>query len=401
MGLSMKGRREYLEEVKLRYLNGDRGLKCQILNEASAVTKMHRKSIIRYFHSKINQVVKKRVLGKRGRKCIYDYPEFKEKLKDIWLETEKMCSRNLAEAMSEWLPSYEKMYGKIELKVRHDLLQISHASIDRIINPYRRQFGRGKCGTKPGTLIKNTIPIKGENWDPKLPGFMEVDTVAHCGGSLLGEFVWTLTLTDVHTQWTEIRPVWHKEAKETLAIIKRIAETLPFKILALNADNGAEFMNHHFLNYFMHRDNQIYFSRSRPYKKNDNAHVEQKNWTHARSLLGYGRLDNRSIMTALTEILANWSLLKNHFYPCKKLISKAKVGSKFAMRYEIPKTPYQRLMESNKINQANKNKLKQIHDSLDPCLLRRQIRANLNKLLQNSSVTSNYEASYPKRTSLR
>lgn len=404
MGMSMQTKQEYLEEIKCRYLNGNRMVKRQLLDQAAELTGMHRKSLIRYFNNEINRIVINRIKHKRGRRSKYDYPAFKNTLKDIWLETEKMGSWNLKQALPEWLPSYERLKGVIEEPVKEDLLRISPATIDRLIHPYRAKYGRGKSGTKPGTLLKTEIPIRGGEWNIDKPGYLEADTVAHCGASLAGEFVWTFTLTDIHTQWTEIRPVWHKGAKATLEQLKDVEKTLPFEMLGFDCDNGAEFINHYFVEYFREKNrlnNLFQFTRSRPYKKDDNAHVEQKNWTYARQLLGYQRIDSHELMPALATLLKAWSMLKNHFYPCKKLIKKIRVGSSYRKIYDLPRTPYQRILDSSHIHDDIKLKLRQSHDSLDPCSLRREIRRNLNALIKNSSVTSNYEASIPARRLLR
>jgi 5S rRNA maturation endonuclease (ribonuclease M5) len=317
--MSKMSRKEYLDAMKLRYLNGNKEEKKKLLNEAEIMTKLHRKSLIRYFWRVVNSKVKNQTVQKRGPKSQYDYEPFKSILGALWLESGKMCSRNLESGMAEWLPSFEKIYGKpISTKVKTDLYKISHASMDRIIHPFRRKFGRGKCGTKPGTILRTSIPMRAEAWHADTPGYFEADTIAHCGSSLAGEFVWTLTLTDIYSQWTEIRPVWHKGSQEILSALRNIESSLAFKILAFDCDNGGEFINYSMIEYFSKRDNVVKFTRSRPYKKNDQAHVEQKNWSYARQLLYYDRIDNKEIMPKLRQICTNYSLLKNHFYPTKK-----------------------------------------------------------------------------------
>lgn len=397
MTMSIKGKNEYLQEVKLRYLNGSWDEKGKILEEACLVTGMHRKSLIRHFHRTINNQFKEKLVRKRGRKSIYDYPEFRDTLTKVWQETDQMCSKNLKAALPVWLPFYEKQNGQIPLPTREKLLKISAASIDRIINPWRQRFGKGACGTKPGTLLRTAIPIRTDNWDVTMPGYLEADTVAHCGGSLLGEFIWSLTLTDIHSQWTEIRAVWHKASGGIIDRIKSVEDSLPFKIIAFDSDNGGEFINQYLYKFFAERDKIIHFTRSRPYKKNDNAHVEQKNWTHVRKLLKYQRLDNPAILEPLNNILINWSMLKNHFHPCRKLSSKERINSAYRKLYDDPKTPYLRLIESSGVSEEQKNKLKQIHVSLDPVVIRRKIRKDLKTLLDSSLVTPNCEASYHKQ----
>ena len=195
-----------------------------------------------------------------------------------------------------WLPcrcgchTMRASFGALEESLRSKLTSISAASIDRLLKPIRVQHPKGLSGTKPGTLLKNQIPIRTTHWDITLPGFMEADTVAHCGNSLAGDFVWSLTLTDILTGWTECRATWNKGSSGVLEQIKAIEQALPFKLRGFDCDNGSEFLNHHLLRYFSEHPVKPVFTRSRPYKKNDNAHVEQKNWTHVRQLFGYERL---------------------------------------------------------------------------------------------------------------
>ena len=220
----------------------------------------------------------------------------------------------------------------------------------------RLKLRKGLSGTKPGSLLKNQIPIRTDNWDINKPGFIEADTVAHCGNSLAGDFIWSITMTDILTGWTENRAVWNKGAIGVNKQVKDIENRLPFELLGFDCDNGSEFLNHHLLRYFTDRKNKVNFTRSRPYKKNDNAHVEQKNWTQVRHLFGYDRLDIKSLVEPMNDLYSNeWSLYNNFFRPSQKLIKKTKINSKYIKKYDKPKTPYERLLDSGILSEEKKN----------------------------------------------
>jgi hypothetical protein len=333
----------------------------------------HRKSAIRLLRGRLakrfrgkDPVVPKR----RGARSKYQDKSFKEALRRVWRECDYMCSKNLKEAMPEWLPFFEEAHGEFLPDIRERLLSVSAATIDRILKPHKH-LGRGRCGTAPGSLIRSEIPISTSCWDIQEPGFLEGDTVAHCGGSLQGEFIWSLTATDICTGWTEVRPVWHKGRKAVVEAIDDIQLTLPFPIKAWDCDNGGEFINQTLVKHFAGKN--IGFTRSRAYHKNDNAHVEQRNYTHVRQLLGYGRLDNPEMVEPLTEILRLWSMLKNHFYPTRKLIKKIVIGGKTRKIYDKPKTPYGRALVHPSISKEKKTELIATHNVINPVKLRKHI----------------------------
>ena len=256
---------------------------------------------------------------------------------------------------------------------------ISAATIDRVLEPYRSQRRKGKSLTKPGSIKRNQIPISTEVWDTNVPGFVEADTVSHCGESSKGPFVSTLTMTDIATHWTENRAVWTKLAENVVAGIKDIQNSLPFEIHGFDCDNGSEFLNDHLIRYL--QGQKISLTRSRPYKKNDNAHVEQKNWTHARQLLGYARLDNPELVPLINNLYANeWSQWKNFIVPSRKLKEKIRIGSKIVRKMHPPATAYDRIMASDLISDKKKQELKLINDSLDVYELRERIIHKSNRI---------------------
>ena len=247
----------------------------------------------------------------------------------------------------------------------------------------RAKFGKlGLSTTKPGSLLKKHIPVKTGQWNETYPGFLEADTVAHCGTSVAGMFVFTLNCVDIASEWTEQRACWGKGEKGILEQIKSIEESLPFPLKGFDCDNGSEFLNWHLLKYLTQRKRPIEFSRSRPYKKNDNAHIENKNWTHVRQYLGYQRFENQKLVDLMNDLYQNeWNLYFNFFMPSVKLIRKVRIGSKTIKIHDKPKTPAQRLIESDYISEINKQKLIETRDSLNPFQLQKQMKTKIRGII--------------------
>lgn len=377
-------KRSYLDDIRSRYRKSDRKGKAAILNEFCLICHYHRKHAIRLLGAPFRRAKPKP--RKRGSHSIYNQPYILEPLIKIWLASYQMCSKKLKAALPLWLPFYEVEYGKLSDEVRAKLLQMSPATIDRLLKPSKIRYNRkGLSGTKPGTLLKNQIPIRTDNWDIKKPGFCEADTVAHCGNSLLGNFVWSLTLTDIYSGWTENRAIWGKGSGGVVEQIQNIEKKLPFKLLGFDCDNGSEFLNYHLIRYFSNRPKElmVQFTRSRPYHKNDNAHVEQKNWTHVRQLLGYDRFENASLVPLINELYSNkYNLLQNYFCPSMKLISKERINSKYHKKYDKPQTPCQRLLASDDVSAETKETLIAIRKSLSPFTLRRGIESRLKNIFK-------------------
>jgi hypothetical protein len=293
-----------------------------------------------------------------------------------------------------WLPGYVKQFGSLSLEVVQSLRRISPATLDRLLEPTRVKYkGRGRTTTKPGTLLRKQIPIKINQWDETKPGFLEADTIAHCGESLLGQFVYTIDTVDIATGWTEQRAVWGKGESDVLRQIQDIEASLPFPLLGFDSDNGSEFLNWHLIKHFQQREKPIQFTRSRPYHKDDNAHVEQKNWTHVRQWFGYHRLDKPVLVGLMNDLYTQqWHLYHNFFLPSVKLVEKKLVEGKVIKRYDQPKTPYQRVLESPYVSASVKRSLKEEFDTLNPFALRKAMEDKLNvifKILrsQKSMVT--------------
>lgn len=381
------GRKEkatYLGAIRHRYSHANRVGKKRILDEFCAVCGYNRKYAIRLLNRP-----RERRKAKPGRKSKYAEPRFLQALTRIWKAADFICSRRLKTVIPLWLPFYEQSFEFLSDETRSLLLAISHATLDRVLRPLRVRYNKGLCGTKPGTMLRTQIPIRTDNWDISRPGYMEADTVAHCGNRLAGDFAWSLVLTDIHTAWTECRAIWCNGAYNVIEQVTQIEKHLPFELIAFDCDNGSEFLNHHLVKHFLDRKNPVQFTRSRPYKKNDNAHVEQKNWAQPRHLLGYDRIENPDAIPLINDLYSKeWSLYQNHFCPSMKLKSKIRIGSKYRKKYEDPTTPYQRVLDSIYTTKENKQRLLQIHSTIDPFQLRKTIDMKLNAIFKLVSVTS-------------
>ncbi|HEY5122512.1 MAG TPA: integrase [Ignavibacteria bacterium] len=282
-----------------------------------------------------------------------------------------------------WFPWYRERENALTEKDKNLLKEISPSTIDRILKKYRRRFGKqGLSTTKPGSLIREYVPIKTEQWDEKRPGFVEADTLAHCGGSLSGTFIYSVNLVDIATGWTSQRAVWGKGEYNVLQAIKSIEEELPFKILGFDSDNGNEFLNWRLLKYFKKRKRPVSYTRSRPYKKNDNAHIEEKNWTIIRQYLDYKRFDKFGLVSLINDLYSkHLNFFINFFIPSVKLIDKQRVGSKIIKWHDKPKTPYHRLIESKFTSKETKLNLKKQFEKLNPYKLQKTIRMKISNIL--------------------
>lgn len=259
---------------------------------------------------------------------------------------------------------------------------MSSATIERLLKGHKAKLRRYlNTGTKFSTALKNKIPIRPFDYNITEPGHFEADTVAHCGNSLLGSFAWSLTFTDIYSGWTENRAVWNKGAEGVRNAIADIERGLPFELKSFHSDNGSEFLAQPLYDYRMRRNKKIGWTRSRPRRKNDACHVEQKNWTHVRETFGYERYNRPEYVMDMNDIYAcEQYFLYNFFIPTMKLKSKTRVGSKYKRQYSVPQTPYERLMECEALSADEKRRLKNIYDSLNPFELRNELKRKLNKL---------------------
>ena len=379
--MSPVSRKEYVQAIVERYRQAGRQEKRRILDEFCRICGYHRKHAIR----KLSHARKPcRRHRKPGRPSRYRKPEIMAVLQGIWQAAHYPCSKRLKAILDIWIEPYEQTFGVLPAWVKQALDAISAATIDRLLTQERLRVKRkGLSTTKPGTLLKRHIPIKTNQWDEARPGFLEADTVAHCDASMAGQFVFSLDITDIATGWTEQRALWGKGERGVLEQIISIEASLPFSILGFYCDNGGEFLQWHLIRYFQNRPKPVQFTRSRPYQKNDNAHIEQKNWTHVRQWLGYQRFEKPALVEQLNELYTSeWRLFHNFFLPSAKLQSKERRRSKIIKVHDNPKTPYQRILDSKHIPQRTKDKLTDHYQTLNPFQLRKAIDQKINKIKQ-------------------
>jgi hypothetical protein len=367
---------EYAKAARPRYLRASKEDKTKILDEFIAITGMHRKSAIRLLNRPDYVAGKK----KGGHRRLYNL-EAEATLMKAWEATDRLCSKRLQPFLPELVKVLvRKGELKISAEIRAQFAQMSASTIDRILRRHPHGTGQRKfTTTKPGTLLKNSIPIRTFNdWDEKQPGFLEVDLVAHCGESVDGFYLNTLSTVDVATGWVEPVAVWGKGQSRVRGAVHDVRHHLPFPLLGLDSDNGSEFINQGLFDYC--RQWKITFTRARSYKKNDSCHVEQKNWSVIRRIIGYDRFSTKVALSTLNVVYASLRLYMNFFQPVLKLVSKKRHGSKVHKIYDIARTPYQRLLSSGVLTEEKKHQLAAIYKGLNPITLRQQIIQNVEKL---------------------
>jgi hypothetical protein len=394
MGLTMRERKSVIKETARRYRKSSKKEKGRILDEFIQLTQYKRnyagwilrnygKEILCRIDGKLVRIVVEAPKRKKKRKRPRRYNDKVLKaLKKLWLLLDYMCGKRLAPALKNILPLLEK-HGEIEVdeETREKLFNISPATIDRLLSTERKRMRiRGRSHTKPGTLLKNKIPIRTfSDWDEKKPGYLEIDLVAHDGGSSSGEFAFTLDATDVNSGWTEPWAVKNKARKWVFeALLDIRCKNLPFKLLGIDSDNGGEFINVHLMKYC--EEEELVFTRSRPYRKNDNCFVEQKNYTVVRKYVGYARFDTEEEVKVLNELYSNLRLLINYYHPSQKLLTKTREGSKVKKKYDVAKTPCQRLLESVHIPEETKRFLRSEFEKHNPVELKKNIEKLQSKL---------------------
>jgi hypothetical protein len=366
--MSQRSKRELFAEIQPRYLKANKEEKQKILDEFTASTGYHRKYAIRI----LKHGYKRRPHKPKGRTAIYR-GEVVEALEQIWEIYGRICSKRLHPYLPEGIKVLERCGVLILTTETKDLLlRMSRSSMDRCLAPARFNKPHGLSTTKPGTLLKKNIPVRTfADWNEDRPGFMEVDLAAHCGDTTAGQFLNTLTCTDVCTGWTEPIALLKRNQEAVRDAIDAMRPELPFDLLGIDSDNGSEFINDLLYRYCL--AHEITFTRSRPYKKNDQAHVEQKNWSVVRRVIGYDRLESQEQHAILTSIYQDLRLYVNFFQPALKLIAKERIGNKVVRKYDIAKTPYQRVIQREDISLARKAQLLNTYLCLNPANLRNRI----------------------------
>lgn len=370
--MSQKTRQQVLARLRHFYKSAGREHKSKLIQEAIDVLGYHPKSAIRALNATPPARSKLQAPAIIGRPREFAPDKLLPILKPIWFAALQPCGRRLHALLPEWLPAYEIDHRAIDADLRQSLLLASARTLDRLISPLRAQ-ARRRGGTRPGSLLRQSIPIRGP-WTEEGPGWLEVDTVALCGGSLDDHHLWMLDGVDIRTDWTEQRAVENRGQHAVLGQVRDIEDSLPFPLLGVDSDNGGEFLNHQLVRYLQARERPVFFTRARPYRSNDNAHVEQRNWTHVRQHFGYERYDNPEAAALINALCKGaLGLLLNHFLPTQKLAGKERVEGKVVRKYGRAQTPYARVLAAPQVSEEKKAELRTAHAKNNPMALARQI----------------------------
>ena len=371
MRVKQASKHELAGAVRARYLRADRRGKAAILDEFVASTGYHRKAAIRL----LRQGPPPPRRGHGGRPRAYSSVVVGA-LRAAAEASSWPCGKRLAPFLAELVPALEAE-GVLRLgdADRAALVAMSPATADRRPAPFRRQLRpHGWGATKPGTLLRQQIPVRTyAPWEEERAGSLEIDLVAHCGATTAGHYLNTLVATDVATGWTECQAIRGEGRAAVVEALEQIRDRLPFPLLGLDSDNGSEFLNDHLLRWC--RRQPLTFARSRPYWKNDRAHVEQKNWSVVRKLAGHDRYQSREALAALQAVYEPLHLWANHGQPTLKLIAKDRDGARIRNRYDTAQTPYRRVLTTVDLDPAARRRLDAEHAASGPVTLRRRLDA--------------------------
>ncbi len=374
--MAQQSKREYLESIYLRYRQSRRAEKQRILDEFMRVCDYHRK----YAIGLLNRPLRAPRQRQRPRRAPR-YPEvIIDVLAQLWAASGYLCAMRLKAALPQWLPWLRRRMPLTREQERH-LLTISARQLERRLKPRKQTLKRTLYGTtRPGALLKHMIPIKTDQWDVTTPGYLELDLVSHSGACATGEFLDTLDAVDIQTGWVERQGVHGKGRHGMLAAVRAIAQRLPFTLRGIDSDNGSEFINHHLWAFCQAAQPPIQFTRSRPYKKDDNAHIEQKNWTHVRKLVGWERYDSAEALAALNTLYTDLRLFQNLFQPSMKWVRKVRHGSRLRRHYDPPQTPWARVLVCAEADPVKVAGLRRVLARTDPFALSARIDAQLERL---------------------
>lgn len=385
--MSLQASQELQERVAARYRSARRREKARILNEFVAATGYGRK----YAITRLNR--SPRLSGQnddqrppRRRQHTYDEPVI-EALVVVWKAANCICSKRLVPFLAEFVATLER-FGHLSLpaEVRERLLTVSVSTVDRLLAKERQAQGRSLSTTRPGQLLKRQIPVRTfSDWNDLRAGFVEADLVAHCGSSAMGSFLNTLVLTDIATGWTECLALLRRSEADVLGALAQARQRLPFPLLGVDTDNGGEFINYEMLRYC--RQEEITFTRCRPYKKNDQAHVEEKNNSIVRRLVGYDRYEGVAAWRALEALYRVLRLYVNFFQPSLKLVSKNRQGGRVAKKYDRAQTPYQRVIAAPTVEASIKTDLQRFYSELDPVALLHELERLQDRFWQHAGPT--------------
>jgi hypothetical protein len=384
---------DYFKAIYWRYRKASHKIKSLILDEFCRVCGYQRKYAIRKLNGPPPEEKPQRAHRSRG----YTYSvQAISVLAAVWEAAGYPWSVRLKALLPVWMPWIRQRFH-LTVQLEQQLLAISPRQIDRRLKLKKRQLKKRIYGrTKPGTLLKHHIPIRTDNWDVHEVGFVEVDLVSHSGNCAEGDFVYSLNVTDILSTWVETQAVMGKGRQGVVQAFDGIAQAVPFAVRGMDSDNGSEFINAHLVAYCQQRD--IQFTRGRPYKKDDNAHIEQKNWTHVRKLMGWDRYDSRTALDALNDLYRHeLRLMMNLFQPSVKLSRKVRVGSRLTRKYEAPQTPLDRLIALGQGDSAKIEELKQLRERLDPFELAQVIEQKLERIWKLANHRQSPKARAPQR----
>lgn len=381
--MSQQSKAEYLKIMWARYRRAARAEKSLLLDELCRVCGYHRKHAIR----KLNQPPSDVKPSRRRSPRTFPYEaQVIGVLKAVWEVAGFPWSVRFKALLPLWRPWILQRFSLTPTQ-EAQLLRISPRQLDRRLQMHKRKLKKRLYGrTKPGTLLKHQIPIRTEHWDVTEPGSVEIDLVPHSGSRADGTFIYSLNLTDIYTGWVETRAVMGKGERGIVAALNEMRAYLPFPLRAIDSDNGSEFINDHLWRYC--RRNQIQFTRGRPYQKDDNAHIEQKNWTHVRKLMGWERYDHGRALAAMNEFYRRaWPTMMNLFQPSVKLLHKKRVGSRLCRQYDAAQTPLDRLIQSSQGKRVQVNTLRELRQRTDPFELAATIECQLRHIWECANHT--------------
>src|SRR5437660_1489920 len=374
--MSAKTKLEVLTKLRRRYVSAGIEHKGKLIDQAVSLLGYHRKAAIRALNGSSSVSVSIRT----GRPREYEGQELLPVLRPIWRAANYPCSRRLKAMLPDWVAGYEQHEKSVKATIREQLLQASARTLDRLLLPLRAQRRRPSL-TRPGSLLRQQIPIRGSLWEEGKAGWLEVDTVALCGGSVAGDFIWMVDAVDYVTAWVSVRAMWNRGQESTLGALRDMERTLPFALLGLDSDNGGEFIDHHVLQWLQKRPRPVYMTRSRPYKKDDNAHVEQKNWTHIRQWFGYERYGNAEAVEPINELVRGpYSQLLNCFHANLKLERTERKEGRVKKVYEKARTPLARVLECGEVGDQTKEGLRQQKRQLNPFALKAEVERRLKEI---------------------
>lgn len=372
---------ELLTQLRRRYASAGPEHKSKLIDQAVSLLGYHRKSAIRALNAPPPSPASPCPAGRGGRPREYDPQEVLPVLRPIWSGASYPCGKRLVAMLPDWLEGYEQAVKSVSSGVKDQILGASARTLDRLLEPLRAQSGR-RCLTRPGSLLRQHIPIRSGLWEEGKAGWLEVDTVALCGGSVAGDFIWMVDAVDYVTAWVSVRAIWNRGQESTLQALQSMEQSLPFALLGLDSDNGGEFINHHVVRWLQRRPRPVYFTRSRPGKKDDNAHVEQKNWTHIRQWFGYERYGRIELLEPMNELTRGpYGQLLNFFHASLKLQRKEpQPNGRMKRVYEAAQTPLARVLASPEVSAPTKAELGRQKSRLNPFDLKREVDRRLKEI---------------------